>query len=49
MTYEEFNILTTIKSFLDAPVNARPYIHSIYVYLDNPNKQFLAAGEGLET
>lgn len=46
-TFEEYGVLTTIKNFIDAPANARPYIHSIYVYLNNPNRRFLTTGDGV--
>src|SRR5690625_2468231 len=47
VTYHNSKILETIKSYIDSPSYARPYIHSIYVYHKNYNKQFLASGEGI--
>ena len=38
-----------IKNNLDASVNAKPYIHSILIYLDNAEKRFFASGVGLAT
>jgi two-component system sensor histidine kinase YesM len=38
--YREFRL---IRSFLAAPANARPYIHDIYVYLDNPQHLVLSS------
>jgi two-component system sensor histidine kinase YesM len=45
---EEYNSLVTITNFINAPANARPYIHSIYVYFDNPWKKFLTTISGLD-
>ncbi len=47
LTYEEYKTLTTITNFITAPANARPYIHSIYVYMDNDLKRFLTSNNGL--
>ncbi len=44
---EEYRSLTTISNFINAPANARPYIHSIYVYFDNDQKKLLTTSEGL--
>ncbi len=38
--YREYRL---IRSFLAAPTNARPYIHDIYVYLDNPMQLVLSS------
>ncbi|MGH0054265.1 MAG: cache domain-containing protein, partial [Sphaerochaetaceae bacterium] len=38
--YREFRL---IRSFLAAPTNARPYIHDIYVYLENPKQLVLSS------
>nr|WP_321306876.1 histidine kinase [uncultured Sphaerochaeta sp.] len=38
--YREFRL---IRSFLAAPANARPYIHDIYVYLDNARELVLSS------
>ncbi len=43
-TLDIYNIL---RSYTDAPVNSKPYIHSIYVYFENENGNFLASGEGI--
>jgi two-component system sensor histidine kinase YesM len=47
VNFEEYHSLTTISNFIDAPANARPYIHSIYVYFDNKPKKLLTTSEGL--
>lgn len=47
LNYEEYKVLTTISNFITAPANARPYIHSIYVYMDNDLKKFLTSTNGL--
>lgn len=39
--------LAEIKSFVDAPANARPYIHSIYVYFNNDRKRFITSTLGI--
>lgn len=49
VSYEEYRSLTTISNFIDAPANARPYIHSIYVYLDNDQQRILTTIDGLTT
>lgn len=36
-----------IKNNLDATVNAKPYIHSILIYLNNDNHSFFVSGVGL--
>jgi two-component system sensor histidine kinase YesM len=47
LSFEEYHSLTTIKNFINAPANARPYIHSIYVYFDNAQNKFLTTSAGL--
>ncbi len=47
LTFEEYNLLATIKSFIDAPANARPFIQSIYVYFKNPQNRFVTTTDGL--
>ncbi|WP_319562812.1 sensor histidine kinase [Marispirochaeta sp.] len=43
----EIDKLAMIRNFIDAPANSRPYIYSIYVYLNNDHGRFLATTEGL--
>jgi len=40
---DNYRELRLIRSFLSAPANARPYIHNIYVYLQNPQELVLSA------
>ncbi len=46
-SYEEYRSLVTISNFIDAPANARPYIHSIYIYFDNRQGKLLTTIAGL--
>lgn len=46
-TMESVSFYRIIQSFVNAPANARPYIHSIYVYYDNDMGRFLSTREGL--
>ena len=39
--YQEHQDLTTIETFINAPVNARQYIDSIYIYYPNPYNRFI--------
>ncbi|MEA4859410.1 MAG: histidine kinase [Sphaerochaeta sp.] len=40
---DNYREIRLIRSFLSAPANARPYIHNIYVYLENPQSLVLSA------
>lgn len=40
---DNYREIRLIRSFLSAPANARPYIHNIYVYLQNPLDLVLSA------
>jgi len=40
---DNYREIRLIRSFLSAPANARPYIHNIYVYLQNPQDLVLSA------
>lgn len=44
---DELNILKIIRGFFNAPAYARPYIHSVYVYFENNNKQLLTTSDGI--
>jgi len=44
---ENVNFYRIVQSFIKAPTNARPYIHSIYVYYNNDMGRFLSTREGL--
>jgi two-component system sensor histidine kinase YesM len=41
MSYEDLEFLKTIRSFIETPAYAKPYIHSIYVYFENKQQQFI--------
>ncbi|KIL39202.1 hypothetical protein SD70_21865 [Gordoniibacillus kamchatkensis] len=43
---EDYAALATIKNYIDAPAIARPFIDSIYIYLDNDKKQFITSSSG---
>lgn len=47
ISFEDYRSLTTITNLIDAPANARPYIHSIYVYFDNDYQKVLTTLDGL--
>jgi len=47
MSMEETELLRSVKNIISAPANARPYIHSIYVYYDNNKDRFLTTNEGI--
>ncbi len=40
-------MVQTIRNFIDAPANAKPYIHSIYVFFENDHGRILTTTEGL--
>ncbi len=47
LSFEQFKTLKSIQNFITAPANARPYIHSIYVYLENEPRRFLTSTNGM--
>ncbi|HEX7713511.1 MAG TPA: histidine kinase [Bacillota bacterium] len=47
LAFDELDTIKTIQIFLDTPANAHPYIHSIYVYFNNPNQKMITTTEGL--
>jgi two-component system sensor histidine kinase YesM len=47
LTHEELISFEILKSFLNAPANARPYIDSFYIYLPNDNGRFLSSKQSL--
>lgn len=47
LSIEDIQLLSTIRSFIDTPANARPYIQSIYVYFINGGNMFLTTSDGL--
>lgn len=44
---EEYNMVQTVRKFIDAPANAKPYINSIYVFFENDHGRILTTTEGL--
>lgn len=46
---DNVNLTDFLKGYISAPASARPYVHSIYLYIDNPNERFLSSSEGLTT
>jgi two-component system sensor histidine kinase YesM len=46
MDLDYYREIKLIRSFLSAPANARPYIDSIYVYLENNQKKVLSSNLG---
>ncbi|HZG83686.1 sensor histidine kinase [Paenibacillus sp.] len=47
LTLDHLRLMKSTIQYINAPVNARPYIESIYVYVYNDHGQFLASGTGL--
>ncbi len=45
MRHVEINNM--LKPFLDSFVNTKPYLHSVYLYLDNQGGNFFASGVGV--
>ncbi|TVY08000.1 sensor histidine kinase [Paenibacillus cremeus] len=41
-SYEDLEFLKIIRSFIETPAYAKPYIQSIYVYFENERHQFIA-------
>lgn len=44
---EAMDTANTLKSFLSSSVNGKPFLHSIYIYLENDNGYFLSSNLGL--
>lgn len=40
-SYEDLAFLRIVRSFIETPAYAKPYIHSIYVYFENERQQFI--------
>lgn len=47
LSFDQSLSLDLISNFLGAPANARPYIHSIYVYYENVYGKMLTSTEGI--
>lgn len=46
-TYETLASYQVITSYLNALTSSKPYIHSVFVYVDNPYRQYLSSLDGL--
>lgn len=46
LNYDEREALFYLRNVIDVPANSKPYIHSIYIYYDNPERRFLSTREG---
>lgn len=44
---ENLDVSYMIKTFVDSNVNSKPYLHSIYIYLNNTHGNFFASFVGL--
>ncbi|GBG10046.1 sensor histidine kinase [Paenibacillus agaridevorans] len=49
VTFDNQRLLGMMRNLIDSPANAKPFIQSIYVHVNNPYNQFLASGTGLST
>ncbi|MDF2959758.1 MAG: integral rane sensor signal transduction histidine kinase [Paenibacillus sp.] len=47
LTLENLRLIEAVQNDINVPVYSKPYIESIYVYIQNDYNQFLASGEGL--
>jgi two-component system sensor histidine kinase YesM len=47
LTLENLRLMEAVQNDVNVPVYSKPYIESIYVYVHNDYRQFLASGEGL--
>ncbi|MBD1382476.1 sensor histidine kinase [Metabacillus arenae] len=45
--YQQSSDLNFTTSYLTTQATARPYIHSIYIYYENDNKQFITSNKGM--
>lgn len=47
LDFEQSKILTVIQNFVNVSAFARPYVESIYVYIENEGHRFLTTTEGI--
>ncbi len=47
LTYDESRILDTVRNFVNVSAYARPYVESIYIYIQNPAGKFLTTTDGI--
>lgn len=43
LSYEDLQIFTSVKSYIDSSANAKPYVHSIYLYYSNPDNRVISS------
>ncbi|MNI08466.1 putative sensor-like histidine kinase [compost metagenome] len=46
-SFEELEALFYLRNVIDVPANSKPYIHSIYIYYNNPYGRFLSTRDGI--
>jgi two-component system, sensor histidine kinase YesM len=47
LTLENLRLMEAVQNDMNVPVYSKPYMQSIYVYVNNDHNQFLASGNGL--
>lgn len=47
LTDQDLFELDIIKSLMNGPAYSKPYINSVYIYFDNPDKSYISTYEGL--
>jgi two-component system sensor histidine kinase YesM len=47
MSYETFHYFDIIKNFITSPANAKPFVNSIYIYFNNPDRKLISSTNGL--
>ncbi len=47
ISLEDYRLFQLTNNFIASSVNAKPYIHSIYIYYENPEERFFTTTEGL--
>jgi two-component system sensor histidine kinase YesM len=47
LTFDESRILDTVRNFVNVSAYARPYVESIYVYIQNPAGKLLTTTDGI--
>ena len=47
MSYESYHYFDIIKNFITSPANAKPFVNSIYIYFNNPDRKLITSANGL--
>lgn len=47
-SFDQLEALFYLRNVIDVPANSKPYIHSIYIYYDNPYGRFLSTRDGVD-